>query len=569
MKPILYLLLILGICPSPAVMAGDLMVSRAVLEDPAGILTINEVVKREFQPTGSTFFGGFTDSVYWFRLKLRMPEQGGNVFLRVYPGILDEVRLYEPTGAGAWNSRATGDRQDLEARNHAGSALGFIVEAKSLEMTYYLRLKTTGSSVLSVDALTSNEALTKNRQINLAQSVFVGLMLWPLFWSLQNYLVNKQAVDGLFACYQAICIFLELALSGNIATFLPPLLADATGNLLFCASPFFMLLLTKALFKPYQPPPLLMDILNLALLVLALELLAASLGYSHWALVANTALLTVCRWYYVLVAFTLRQESLPSRRMVQTVYTALALLTSVVLIVHQGWGILPKPTMEYPYLLLVYALINSALLVILLNARLRQRRAEAQRHELDLALSRQTLDMERSLKEKAETQARTDYLTGLFNRRHFMELAERELDRCKRNGRNLTLLMIDVDHFKSVNDNWGHAAGDQALIQVSHRLRDSLREVDVIGRMGGRGVCCRSGRDGRPGGDGTGPTPARSDSQREIFPPGLRAGKNHRVGWPDGTAGSGDQPRQPAKRSRRGLVRRQALGPQQREVYKA
>ncbi|MGQ9927242.1 MAG: diguanylate cyclase [Chloroflexaceae bacterium] len=81
--------------------------------------------------------------------------------------------------------------------------------------------------------------------------------------------------------------------------------------------------------------------------------------------------------------------------------------------------------------------------------------------------------------------ATLDALTGLTNRRHFLELAYYEIERAKRYHHPLSLLMIDVDHFKQFNDTYGHLVGDQALRAVSARLRDNLRENDVIGRFGG------------------------------------------------------------------------------------
>ncbi len=81
--------------------------------------------------------------------------------------------------------------------------------------------------------------------------------------------------------------------------------------------------------------------------------------------------------------------------------------------------------------------------------------------------------------------ARTDSLTGLFNRGYFMELTERELARSRRNGGALSMLIVDVDNFKNVNDTYGHDVGDKALVSLSRILRESVREVDAVGRFGG------------------------------------------------------------------------------------
>ena len=81
--------------------------------------------------------------------------------------------------------------------------------------------------------------------------------------------------------------------------------------------------------------------------------------------------------------------------------------------------------------------------------------------------------------------ASVDPLTGALNRRHFMELAERERQRALRYDTPLSLFMMDIDHFKSINDRYGHATGDTVLKQLIQVSRDTLREPDIISRFGG------------------------------------------------------------------------------------
>jgi two-component system cell cycle response regulator len=81
--------------------------------------------------------------------------------------------------------------------------------------------------------------------------------------------------------------------------------------------------------------------------------------------------------------------------------------------------------------------------------------------------------------------ATTDELTGCLNRRAFFVVAEQELERSGRYGGNLSVLMIDIDHFKRVNDLHGHAVGDQALKAATAAIRANLREIDSFGRLGG------------------------------------------------------------------------------------
>jgi diguanylate cyclase (GGDEF)-like protein/PAS domain S-box-containing protein len=90
-----------------------------------------------------------------------------------------------------------------------------------------------------------------------------------------------------------------------------------------------------------------------------------------------------------------------------------------------------------------------------------------------------------ALELELERQAHTDALTGLPNRRYFIEQAELEVARAKRYGKLLSVLMLDLDEFKTINDRYGHQVGDLVLYKVGEVCRNRLREVDVIGRIGG------------------------------------------------------------------------------------
>lgn len=79
----------------------------------------------------------------------------------------------------------------------------------------------------------------------------------------------------------------------------------------------------------------------------------------------------------------------------------------------------------------------------------------------------------------------TDPLTGLWNRRHTTEMLSADLAHAQRRGQPLSLLMVDVDRFKSINDTFGHQTGDRVLIGVANLLRDQVRNNDVVGRWGG------------------------------------------------------------------------------------
>jgi len=82
-------------------------------------------------------------------------------------------------------------------------------------------------------------------------------------------------------------------------------------------------------------------------------------------------------------------------------------------------------------------------------------------------------------------QAIRDPLTGLYNRRHILDMLDMELNQCGRFGQGMSIMLMDLDHFKAVNDRYGHAAGDQVLGVMAQRMAFGLRKVDQLGRIGG------------------------------------------------------------------------------------
>jgi diguanylate cyclase (GGDEF)-like protein len=98
---------------------------------------------------------------------------------------------------------------------------------------------------------------------------------------------------------------------------------------------------------------------------------------------------------------------------------------------------------------------------------------------------RRLVDRLREQEAELTRQAHLDYLTQIPNRRYFLEQAELNLVRALRYDRPLSMLMLDIDTFKSVNDTHGHAAGDLALVEISGYCKRTIRETDIVGRWGG------------------------------------------------------------------------------------
>jgi len=117
--------------------------------------------------------------------------------------------------------------------------------------------------------------------------------------------------------------------------------------------------------------------------------------------------------------------------------------------------------------------------------------SESRYQELEqrmLSLQRENLDLTVRNRRLSEVSSR-DTLTGLYNRWYVIEKIDSELNRALRHGSPMSLLMLDIDHFKRINDTWGHPAGDEVLRSVGKLLRESCRIYDVPGRYGGEEFC--------------------------------------------------------------------------------
>jgi diguanylate cyclase (GGDEF)-like protein len=105
-----------------------------------------------------------------------------------------------------------------------------------------------------------------------------------------------------------------------------------------------------------------------------------------------------------------------------------------------------------------------------------------------LAVGRRILTLQNELLRKEQElsfQAQHDSLTGLWNRGAIMTFMEREIARSRRCGSQIGVLMLDIDHFKQINDTYGHTTGDKVLVDVGQRLTSGIRTYDWVGRYGG------------------------------------------------------------------------------------
>ena len=220
--------------------------------------------------------------------------------------------------------------------------------------------------------------------------------------------------------------------------------------------------------------------LHLAYLVVSIGLVA--LGVVNLALtfpIFDVLLLLTLPLMLLLALLRVRRLNLEQRLFVTSFLLFAPLLLLDMLVAHE---LIPRRDVPLSYGALGFSLAIVG--ISLWHYRHTQRQLASANQTLEAQVMARTAELD-TLVEQFKGLSLQDALTGLNNRRHFDALLHQEMALAQRKGSLLSLLMIDIDHFKKVNDNFGHDAGDAVLIEVAALLKKHFRGTDVVCRLGG------------------------------------------------------------------------------------
>jgi diguanylate cyclase (GGDEF)-like protein len=486
-----------------------------VLEDVGGVMTLADVQRRaaDFKPSGvrddAAINFGYSSSAWWLRIDLAAdPEAARDWLLDIAFPTLDNIEYFGPGG----DHRVAGDRLPFAARPLLHRNFVFPVRLDESGVgSIWLRVVSEGTLTIPV-RLWRHEAFWQESLSSYAMlSVYFGMLLalaaynLLLWFSLRdhNYLTYV-----LFAISMAVG---QLSLNGLGNQFLWPdwpvwgNLAFSTG---FATTGFFGALFTRGFLETRRNLPRLDGaIIGLAGLF---ALCAVAPLLAPYRLAAIMTSLTGVSFSLIAVVAGVRcwRAGQPGARVFILAWTAL--LLGVMVVGLRNLDLLPTTFISF------YAIqIGSAVEMVLLSFALAERindlqrekdaaRSEAitTRQELVAALQRSEIDLERRVaartgeleslnaklrenERQLQALAHTDALTGLANRLLLDARLEQSMQHARRSHGQVALLMVDLDHFKAINDSRGHAIGDEVLRSMAERLRAAVREVDTVARIGG------------------------------------------------------------------------------------
>ena len=498
--------------------------SAWVLRDPSQALTFEQVLapaqQARFAPVAATATPthfGLTQDAIWLRLDFRAgPNTPANVspdwLLEVGFPLLDEVAVYQTGPDGAVQHTATGRTRPFSARPVAHRHFVFPVALPPDQVrTLYLRITSDGTVSVPLH-LYRPEALWRSDQITYGLlALYFGLVGGMFFYNLLLYVSLREKQFLSYVLFTGSMAVGQLGLTGLGAQYL---WADDVSwsawlpRTSLAAAAFFATRFVRHFLDTSRQFPRFDRLLNAEAAVAVLTVVAvfaAPLHWSAWMLNALSSTLGLTMVYIGAVAW---RGGHPGARYFLLAWSML-LMGAVALPLH-NLGLLPINPLTRNALML-----GSALEMLLLSFALadrfnttrrekeqaqasaiasEQQRVELLRHserELEQRVVERTQALElanQQLKDNEQrltAQAFQDPLTALGNRALLHSRMGQAIERSRRHSQGFALLLIDLDGFKAVNDQHGHAAGDALLVEMAQRLNAAVRGVDTVARVGG------------------------------------------------------------------------------------
>lgn len=410
---------------------------------------------------------GIGSQPVWIHLSASNPtgERHGRRLL-IENSWLDHLDVYFIKDNQLISNYNAGDSLQFKDRPILGRFFSFNHDFDVGTTDIYLRIETPDPVVAPIFLLTPEDAKKRENIQGYSYGFVYGYLMALLAYNILLYLSLRNKRYLLYAMFMAMFILTNIAYTGHGFAWLWPghvtwqrwiipilMVCFAASGLAFAGQ----FLNTRANFPRAHKIIAGTGGLFVALLVIA-TLFAGSQVYALWA-----AFIFVTFFSFTMLAlgFMSYYSGHPFSR-----YFLLASIASML-----GTAVTALSVLGFiPFSELKFRAVEIGMLV---DATL-----------LSLALANQfrSIQVERIL---AERRAARDPLTDLYNRRSFLEMAQSIWSTARRGGRNLSLIMIDIDHFKSINDLHGHAIGDAALVATGKALTNAVRDGDIVARWGG------------------------------------------------------------------------------------
>lgn len=489
-----------------------------LLEDRSGTLEISDMadpaVQQRFKPANGRASVGQSPHPWWIKVSLQVANQAPSQWwLEVGAVTPLDIRLYLPHTNGTWQTREAGERVNhQQGRDHDyRHALFKLPPLGSEPLTFYLRSYDPAGNSFPLRAWQLDDLKQLASEENLALGVVYGIIAALLLYNLFIFFTLRDSAYFWYVLTTAGALLMILSMSGHGFQYLWPnhpvpfwldrvTLPSIWG---FCACRF-----TQTLLQTRSHVRWAHHLLSFACVCYVIAVALEGLGQRHTA-----------AWIIALLSLTSIPAALGSAviRWRQGYFPALLylfgyglILSSISLALMRATGLV-QPAAWNAYVFPLSVAAESILFSFALAYRiqmLKQEKAlalqqadrektarlaqvQASADELQSAVTVRTAELAKANQQLRERElalehaAFHDPLTELPNRRYLIERVETAMADAQRRGESVALMLVDLDHFKPINDSYGHDAGDLMLRTIGQRLREHVRANDMVARLGG------------------------------------------------------------------------------------
>ena len=503
-----------------------------LLIDTAGNLTVGDITSQayasRFTPIANINESyGYSLAPHWVRFSLRQDDPRAREWLlEVMHAYLDDVRLYSPDGTGGYRMRRTGDRVPFGVREVDYHNFVYRLPLEGTEpQTFYLRLQTEGNLSFPLEIWSPTRFAEMKTGEHSLLGAYYGVIATIIAYNLFLFFSMRERIY-LFYVLHATALSLFLFVTNGLAfQYLwpdSPWFANYAHQLfscmtLICAGIFFDLFLglrepfprLARLFRAAAVPAAVMivvapflhyDVAAKAIMAVTLSTLVIWMMSGIWLVARGhqAARLFVAIFFVEIVGASstvlnrigLMSTGLVSEHLLQIGSVIEVVLFSMALAsrintLRRDKDLARAAALHSQEEALAAARESESALEERVHERTQALVGANQRLEQEITVRRQAEALLREGEQRMRHMAHHDSLTGLPNRTLIIDRLDQALALARRNGLMASAMMVDLDHFKDINDSLGHGVGDRVLVEIGQRLTTCLRQSDSVGRMSG------------------------------------------------------------------------------------
>ena len=481
--------------------------SIAYFYDKESRFSIDEIPAQTFHETPNQFSFGYREANVWFKIELINKSQTDEYVLYFTEPLWEELDLYEPTEQG-WKTHHAGLLTSLEERQITDVNPAFFLSIpQEKRKTFYIKGKSSSAQIGEFQVYTHEEFFRPTRfSITDLYIFYIAFLLIVTLFNLYLFIAQKEVIYAYYIGYIFVLSIWMTVLSGTYLILgITPWNEGlhASGALLVV----FLILFSNAFLELKDRIPIMYSIFNTFALIIGLLCITITLKVPYTPFILN---LVTSVFFTLLLIISFKVWKQGHIKMRYYLIALMVYMPTMAMMTMNYNGIIENTDItRYAFVFgsFIEVLFFNSLMISRFHALFKDKiriqseliyEKEKYEKELEDEIKSRTNDIQmtnenllKQTKELEETklkltqQATTDVLSSLYNRRYFTDVSGRSFDGALRYNKDLSIMMLDLDDFKEINDTYGHAIGDKVIVQSAKVIKDSIRSSDIAARYGG------------------------------------------------------------------------------------